>query len=108
MSDRFGGYGLVAVAVVDCGTDVWVLDTFLMSCRVLRRGVEDAILQCIADDAAAAGATTLRGRYVPTQKNSQVATFYPDRGFRETEEGRFDAALPLTLVADHVTVHRDA
>ena len=108
VSDRFGGYGLVAVAVVECGSEVWELDTFLMSCRVLRRGVEDAIMQCIADDASAAGVTTLRGIYLPSQKNSQVATFYPDRGFSETGEGRFEAALPLTLVADHVTVHRDA
>ena len=108
VSDRFGAYGLVAVCVVECGSEVWNLDTFLMSCRVLRRGVEDAILQCIADDASAAGATTLRGIYLPTQKNSQVATFYPDRGFREIGGGRFDAALPLTLVSDHVTVHRDA
>jgi FkbH-like protein len=108
VSDRFGGYGLVAVAVVDCGQDVWEIDTLLMSCRVLRRGVEDAIMQCIADDASAAGVRTLRGSYVPTQKNSQVATFYPDRGFSDIGEGRFEAALPLTLVADHVTVHRDA
>lgn len=108
VSDRFGGYGLVAVALVRCDTDLWELDTFLMSCRVLRRGVEDAILQCVADDAVAAGAATLRGVYLPTPKNSQVATFYSDRGFRTIAEGQFDAALPLTLAADHVTVHRDA
>jgi FkbH-like protein len=108
VSDRFGGYGLVAVAVVDCATDDWELDTFLMSCRVLRRGVEDAVVQVIADDAVAAGARTLRGRYLPTAKNSQVSTFYSDRGFREIGPGHFEAGLPLTLVADHVTVHRDA
>ena len=56
VSDRFGGYGLVAVAIVAAGTEAWDVDTFLMSCRVLRRGVENAIFQCIADDAAAAGA----------------------------------------------------
>ncbi len=52
VSDRFGGYGLVAVAIVAAGSEAWDVDTFLMSCRVLRRGVEDAIFQCIADDAA--------------------------------------------------------
>ena len=111
VADRFGGYGLVAVAIVDksdAGDGAWGIDTFLMSCRVLRRGVEDALLQCLADDAAAAGAVTLVGSYVPTQKNSQVATFYPDRGFREVEQGRFEASLPLALVPDHVTVVRDA
>ena len=80
-----------------------------MSCRVLRRGVEDAILQCVADDAAAAGATTLRGELPPDRRRTaQVATFYPDHGFAATGEGRFEAALPLTLVADHVTIQRHA
>ncbi|WP_385907530.1 HAD-IIIC family phosphatase [Terrabacter sp. GCM10028922] len=108
VSDRFGGYGLVAVAVVECNDDAWDVETFLMSCRVLRRGVEDAILQCVADDAVAAGATRLRGSYRPTAKNSQVSTFYPDRGFTTIAEGRFEAPLPLALVPDHVTVRRDA
>ena len=108
VSDRFGGYGLVAVAVVELQTDVWDVETFLMSCRVLRRGVEDAILQCIADDALAHGVTLLRGAYAPSAKNAQVATFYTDRGFRPVGDGHFEAPLPLTLVADHVTVRRDA
>jgi FkbH-like protein len=108
VSDRFGGYGLVAVAIVAAGAEEWDVDTFLMSCRVLRRGVEDAIFQCIADDAAAAGAKTLQGSYVPTAKNSQVATFYPGLGFVESGEGRYEAALPLTLAPDHVTIERDA
>ena len=46
--------------------------------------------------------------YRPTQKNAQVATFYPDHGFVTTGEGRFEAALPLALVADHVTIQRHA
>ncbi len=108
VSDRFGSYGLVAVAVVVCADDVWEVDTFLMSCRVLMRRVEDAILRCIADDACVAGVTTLRGYYRPTQKNGQVASFYPDRGFQQTGEGRYDATLPLSLTAEHVTVRRDA
>jgi len=108
VSDRFGGYGLVAVAIVDCAGDTWEIDTFLMSCRVLRRGVEDTVLQCICDDAAAAGANTVRGRYAPTAKNAQVATLYPDRGFVEIGEGRFEVTLPVSLGADHVRLLRDA
>ena len=56
VSDRFGSYGLVAVAIVAADAEAWEVDTFLMSCRVLRRGVEDAIMQCIADDAVASRA----------------------------------------------------
>jgi FkbH-like protein len=108
VTDRFGGYGLVAVAIVETSGTAWAVNTFLMSCRVLRRGVEDAIVQCIADDAATSGATALRGSYVPTPKNSQVATFYPGLGFTETGEGTFEASLPLDLTPEHVTIERDA
>ncbi|MET0838785.1 MAG: HAD-IIIC family phosphatase, partial [Marmoricola sp.] len=108
VSDRFGGYGLVAVAIVETDATAWDIETFLMSCRVLRRGVEDAIVACIAEDAVADGASTLRGTYLPTPKNSQVATFYPQLGFAETGQGRYEANLPLELAADHVTIERDA
>lgn len=108
VSDRFGGYGLVAVAIVRADAEAWDVDTFLMSCRVLRRGVENAIVQCIADDAAAAGARALTGTYLPTAKNSQVATFYPELGFAEVDEGRFEAELPLAVLPEHVTIERDA
>ena len=73
-----------------------------------RGGAEQAILAEARRLPTFAGVSTLRGSYLPTPKNSQVATFYPDRGFRTTGEGRFVASLPLTLVADHVTVQRDA
>jgi FkbH-like protein len=108
VTDRFGGYGLVAVAVVDCGIDAWEIETLLMSCRVLRRGVEDAILQCIGDDAVTAGASKLRGSYRPTPKNGQVAAFYPDRGFTATGEGLYEVSLPLSVAPEHVVVLRDA
>ncbi len=108
VSDRFGGYGLVAVAIVAAGAETWDVDTFLMSCRVLRRGVENAVVQCIADDAVEAGASLLAGDYEPTAKNSQVATFYPELGFTETRKGHFEAPLPLDLAPAHVTIERDA
>lgn len=112
VSDRFGGYGLVAVAIVGVGAEEWEIDTFLMSCRVLRRGVEDALLGCIGEDAAAAGATYVRGRYLPTAKNAQVASLFTDRGFAEVAAGEYRSGLPLSAAlsaaADHVTVRRDA
>jgi FkbH-like protein len=81
VNDRFGDYGIVGVAIVEHDGDTWTIDTLLMSCRVLGRGVETAFLTAIADDALARGATRLVGRYEPTRKNGQVATFYSDHGF---------------------------
>ena len=55
--------GSQQLAIVAAGAETWEVDTFLMSCRVLRRGVENAVVQCIADDAAEAGATLLAGGF---------------------------------------------
>ena len=82
VSDRFGDYGIVGVAVAETGPETWTIDTFLMSCRVLGRGVETAFLSALASEAAAGrGATRLVGRYEPTRKNSQVAGFYTAHAF---------------------------
>jgi FkbH-like protein len=86
VTDRFGDYGLVGVAITDAHGDEAegeseTIDTLLMSCRVLGRGVESAFLSAIAEAAAARGAHRLVGRYRPTTKNSQVADFYPNHGF---------------------------
>lgn len=61
-----------------------VIDTFLMSCRVLGRGVETAFLAVCAGRATETGANTIRGSFVPSKKNAQVADFYPRHGFVPT------------------------
>ena len=84
LKDRFGASGLVCVGIIQrAGDEAWEIDTFLMSCRVMGRGVEDAFLSYLAELAAARGATRVRGVYVRTSKNNPVATFYADHGFSE-------------------------
>lgn len=81
LKDRFGDQGLVAVGIVERrDQDAWV-DTFLMSCRVMNRGVEQAMLSYLAEHAAAAGCKRLVGEYRPTAKNHIVERFFPDLGF---------------------------
>ena len=70
------------------------IDTFLLSCRVLGRRVEDALLSFVAGRAAARGAHRLVGRYAPTAKNHQAAGFFPAHGFQELGGGGF--ALDLS------------
>jgi len=91
LKDRIAEMGLVAVAIIKYGTDVAEIDTFLMSCRVLGRGVEDAllahVLKCIR---AQPGIRTATGTYVATARNQQVEQFYERRGFsRLTPAGEF-------------------
>lgn len=81
MSDRFGDNGIVAVSIAVPGEEEWVIDSFLMSCRVILRTVEDTLLARIAEEARAAGVKRLVGRYLPTARNRMVKDFYPQRGF---------------------------
>jgi FkbH-like protein len=80
--DRFGDNGLICVviAVLDAPGEARV-DTWLMSCRVLGRGVEEATLQELVRRAADMGATSLCGEYAPTPKNGMVADHYTKLGF---------------------------
>jgi FkbH-like protein len=103
--DKFGDYGLVGVAILRADDDLWEIDTFLMSCRVLSRGIETAFLASLAAEAAAQAGRTFVGRYVPTQKNVLVADLYPRHGFTETAEGEFRADLSdITPTPPHVKV----
>lgn len=102
VSDRFGDYGLVGVAIVERTPARAEIDTFLMSCRVLGRGVESAFLAALV---AELDGGPVRADYRPTRKNAAVADFYPEHGFGELEPGVFELA-PDTLIAapDHIEV----
>lgn len=75
VSDRFGAYGLVGVALFEIATDCYRVDTFLLSCRVLGKGVEHAILAALGQRAVADGKPLVEFRYVPTAKNAPAIEF---------------------------------
>jgi FkbH-like protein len=82
VSDKFGDYGLVGVAIMVCESNSsWLFETLLLSCRVLGRGIETAFISEIATQMKAQGVNKLRGRYIPTRKNVLVADLYRAHGF---------------------------
>jgi FkbH-like protein len=74
LEDRFGKLGVVGAAIVEQDGAAWRLDTFLMSCRALGRGVEDAFLATLIREATRAHAE-LAGRFIPTTKNAPTRQF---------------------------------
>jgi FkbH-like protein len=80
--DRFGDNGVIAVVIgrLQGDTDLYI-DTWLMSCRVLGRQVEQATLNLIAQAARQLGAHRLVGHYIPTDKNRMVKDHYAKLGF---------------------------
>jgi FkbH-like protein len=86
VSDRLGDEGIIGVAVVQKQPNIWTLDSFLLSCRVIGRKIETAFLAKIVEDAKERRISTLVGEYIPTKKNAPVKSFYANHGFEEFEQ----------------------
>ncbi len=87
VSDKFGNAGLTGVAVMRYEGNVATVENFLMSCRVIGRGIETGIWTRIVADALKRGCTELHAKFIPSAKNSQVADFYARLGMKMTQEG---------------------
>jgi FkbH-like protein len=82
LADRFGDNGMICVVICRREPGAWHIDTWLMSCRVLNRKVEEAVCNRVARDARSDGATRLVGTYVPSGRNGMVADLYGRLGFQ--------------------------
>jgi FkbH-like protein len=83
VQDKFGDSGLTGVAIVEKGAEKWRIDDLLLSCRVIGRKVEDALLAYIMEQARTGGAKALVGEFIPTKKNAPAKDFYRTRGFAQ-------------------------
>jgi FkbH-like protein len=86
LRDRFGDSGLVGVLITRTDGDTREIDTFLMSCRVIGRTLETALLATVVEQARLDGVARLSGWYLPTRKNGQVRELYRAHGFTCVEE----------------------
>ncbi|TLX40789.1 HAD-IIIC family phosphatase [Xanthobacter autotrophicus] len=88
LKDRFGDNGMISV--VACRTmegNRWLIDTWLMSCRVLGRGVEKIVLRHLVEAARRQGIAELVGEYRPTERNALVRDHYAQLGFTTLSTG---------------------
>ena len=81
LRDRFGDHGLVAVAIIEERDRIVQIATLLMSCRVLKRTVEDSVLAFLNERARDRGASHIEGLFRRTAKNEAAAAFYRQRAF---------------------------
>ena len=79
--DRYGDHGLVGVAITRDEGEQCEIDVFLLSCRVIGRTVETALLAHLAKSAADRGCKRLVGWFLPTKKNAPARDFYQQHGF---------------------------
>lgn len=90
LEDKFGDNGLISVIIMqNKDPNSLFIDTWLMSCRVLKRGVENFILNTLVEYAKAKGYKKIIGEYLPTVKNAMVADHYPMLGFEPLDENHW-------------------
>jgi len=83
LADKFGDHGMICAIILKKEEDGVFIDTWFMSCRVLKRGMERFVLNAIADEMKAQGFHYLKGQYIPTPKNELVKDHYLHLGFKE-------------------------
>ncbi|TAD82661.1 MAG: HAD-IIIC family phosphatase [Bacteroidetes bacterium] len=86
--DQFGDYGIIGIVVLKRNEDdALFIENWMMSCRVLKRGVEDMVLNLIVEAAQELGCKTVIGEYLPTKKNGMVKDHYKGLGFSAHHDG---------------------
>lgn len=95
LKDRFGDNGMISVVICKkAGTD-WIIDTWLMSCRVLNRRLEELMLKVLCSLTHENGIDRLIGHYRPTPKNSIVKDHYRNLGFTLVSENTEESVWEL-------------
>ncbi|HYG49852.1 MAG TPA: HAD-IIIC family phosphatase [Flavobacteriales bacterium] len=91
LKDKFGDYGLIAVIVLrQTAPEELFIENWLMSCRVLKRGVENLTLNTIVEAGKKIGAKKIIGSYIPTAKNGMVKDHYEKLGFEPAGENLWE------------------
>ena len=85
VTDAFGDNGIVAAAIVDTDGELPEITDLVMSCRVMGRNIENAVIDRIEEQMQEEGYTGLRSRYIPTAKNKPVEALYEKLGYHRTE-----------------------
>jgi FkbH-like protein len=87
VNDKFGDNGITGVYIIEKENDnEWIIDTFLLSCRIIGRGVEEVMMNQIIEKAKLSGIKRIKGEFIPTTKNKPAENFYEKIGFKKEDK----------------------
>jgi FkbH-like protein len=84
VKDKFGEHGLTCVGILEQRGSDWHISVFLLSCRVLARGVETRFLADLASEVLARDGNRMTAEFIPTAKNAPAADFLERQGFTKS------------------------
>lgn len=102
--DRFGDHGLVGVAITRDDGKNCEIDSFLLSCRVIGRSVETALLSHLVSKAVSRNCRQIVGRFIPTKKNAPAREFYAQHGFEKQQENAEGSVWSLSLPQNTISI----
>lgn len=108
IEDKFGDNGITGVFIVkkDNSTE-WTIDTFLLSCRVMGRGIEDGILGYVLQKAKSEGIKKVKGKYVLTKKNKPCENFLLNYGFKPEGDYQVFSLDDQVRIPDHLVISEE-
>ncbi len=102
LTDKFGDNGIVSVIIGEkAENDTLDIALWLMSCRVLKRGMEFAMLDSLVEKCRTIGIRSLRGHYIPTPKNAMVRDLYGELGFSRVKENADKSTIWILDINDY-------
>jgi len=99
LTDKFGDNGIVSVVIGKKDERILHIDLWLMSCRVLKRNFEHAMLDRLVEEAKKQEIETIKGYYYKTAKNAMVKEFYATMGFEKTAQNQEDTIWQLDVAS---------
>lgn len=97
LHDRFGDHGLISVFFGEIRATQLIIEGWLMSCRVLKRGVEQALFAVVLEEARRRGVEEIIGIFRPTDRNALVRDMYGDLGFEKAAESASEILFRLEV-----------
>lgn len=111
LEDKFGDNGLVSLLIGEIKGKSCHIDLWLMSCRVLKRDMEMAMMDMLVSNCVARGIDNIIGYYFPTAKNKIVANFYEEMGFEKLEDmenggtnWKYDLSIPYANKNNYIKI----
>lgn len=95
--DRFGDHGITGVCIISNNKTDCEIDTFLLSCRVIGRGIEQAFLHHVCNESRLLNVSKLVGRYLPTKKNHIAANFFSEFHFDTVSRDERETVFAIDL-----------
>jgi len=104
VEDKFGENGITNVFIIKTKSNEWIIDTFLLSCRIMGRGIEEGIVGKILEIAKQKGIEKITATFIPTEKNKPAENFLKNYGFKKENENWVFLLKNKIKIPDHLQV----